>query len=147
MGAFVGLRSVATRDDMLRAVFEGLDYQFLDILEGLERGLAFRAKKIIAIGGAIHNEFWMQNKADVARRPVEVPAIEEATPLGAAILAGIGTGLYKDEEEAYARVHRPGRVYEPDPALEDTYRRGFELYRQVYPSLKDLHGKVFEQSV
>jgi sugar (pentulose or hexulose) kinase len=54
----------------------------------------------VAVGGATRNVFWMQNKADVTGLPVEVPEVEEATPLGAAILAGIGVGLYRDEQDA-----------------------------------------------
>ena len=56
----------------------------------------------MAVGGATRNAFWMQNKADMLGRPLEVPAVTEASPLGAAILAGIGVGLYRDEQEAYA---------------------------------------------
>ena len=65
------------------------------------------------MGGATRNEFWMQNKADVAGRPIEVPDVEEATPLGAAILAGIGVGLYRDERDAFERVYKPGKTFEP----------------------------------
>ena len=62
----------------------------------------------MAIGGAVNNAFWMQNKADVVGRPIEVPELDEAVPLGAAILAGIGVGLYRDEQDAFERVYRPG---------------------------------------
>ena len=86
---------------MLRAIIEGLDYQFLDIVLALETALDEQLERFIAVGGATRNEFWMQNKADVVGRPIEVPDVEEATPLGAAILAGIGMGLFEDEEDAY----------------------------------------------
>ena len=95
MGALIGLRNIVTRSDMLRAIIEGLDYQFREILQAYETGLGVAPERIVAIGGATHNRFWMQNKADVVGKPIEVPQLDEAVPLGAAILAGIGTGIYR----------------------------------------------------
>jgi xylulokinase len=142
MGAFVGLRSMTTRGDMIRAIVEGLDYQFLDIVRAVEKGLGIEAERIVAVGGATRGEFWMQNKADVVGKPIEVPRVEEATPLGAAILAGIGVGIYKDEQDAFEQVGRPGRVYQPNAALSQVYAQGFEVYRQLYPALADIHGTI-----
>lgn len=141
LGAFVGLSGRTTHGDMLRAIIEGLDYQFLDIVRAMESGLGMNVKSFVAVGGAVRNEFWMQNKADVVGRPIEVPDVEEATPLGAAMLAGIGVGLYQDEEDAFARVSRPGKRYEPNLELSARYAEWFEVYRQLYPSLKAVsHG-------
>jgi xylulokinase len=142
MGAFVGLRSAVGQGDLVRAIIEGLDYQFLEILNAVETALATRAERIVAVGGATRNEFWMQNKADVTGKIVEVPDVEEATPLGAAILAGIGVGVYTDEQDAYQQVHRPGRTYEPNPELAARYAEGFGRYRQVYPALRELHTAI-----
>ncbi|HEY3324201.1 MAG TPA: FGGY family carbohydrate kinase [Planctomycetota bacterium] len=140
-GSFTGLRSMTTRGDMVRAVIEGLDYQFLDMLKSFETGLGMTAQRVIAVGGAIKNAFWMQNKADVIGKAIEVPQLEEATPLGAAILAGIGVGIYKNEDDAYQRVYKPGKIYEPNPALADTYAQDFETYRLLYPLLSGI-GKI-----
>ena len=135
-GAFVGLSNLTTAGDLLRAVIEGLDYQFLDIVSSLERGLDVRLERFIAVGGATRNAFWMQNKADVVGRPIEVPDVEEASPLGAAMLAGIGLGLYRDEQAAFERVYRPGRIFQPDADLSARYARWFEIYRELYPALR-----------
>jgi xylulokinase len=135
-GCFAGLRSVTTRGDLVRAIIEGLDYQFLDMLVSFEKGLGTKAKRIVAVGGATKNEFWMQNKADVLGKSIEAPEIEEATPLGAAILAGIGVGVFKNEQDAFERVYKPGRVYKPNAALARTYANGFDLYRELYPALR-----------
>jgi xylulokinase len=142
LGAFVGLRNLATKGDMLRAVIEGLDYQFLEIVRAYETGLGVAPDRIVAIGGATNNAFWMQNKADVAGKPIEVPDLDEAVVLGAAILAGIGVGLYRDEEEAFQRVWRPGRTYEPNPKMTADYARWFETFGQVYPALRSIHGRL-----
>jgi xylulokinase len=129
---------------MVRAMIEGLDYQFLDIVTALEAGLNTRLEKFIAVGGATRNAFWMQNKADVVGRPIEVPAIDEATPLGAAILAGIGVGLYRDAHDAFRRVWRPGKTYQPDPALAPRYAQWFPIYRQLYPAMKEVNHRLFD---
>jgi xylulokinase len=142
LGAFAGLRNITTKGDMLRAIIEGLDYQFLQVVRGLERGLGVQPETIVAIGGAIHNQFWMQNKADVVGKPIEVPEIEEAVVLGAALLAGIGVGVYRDVADAYAQVHRPGRVYEPDLVLNARYRDWFTAFESLYPALKATHAAL-----
>lgn len=142
MGALVGLTNRADAVDLMRAVIEGLDFQFLDIVRAMESSLGKELDRLVAVGGGTRNRFWMQNKADVAGRPLEVPAITEATPLGAAILAGIGTGDYRDEQDAFERVFRPGERYEPDPVRSRQYAATFKTYRDLYPSLAALNQKI-----
>ena len=141
-GAFVGLRSIAAKGDMLRAVVEGLNYQFLQILAGLETGLQVTPEKYVTVGGGARNAFWMQNKADMVGKPFETPEIEEATPLGAAILAGIGVGLYTDEQDAYDQVYKPGRTFEPTEGLAEQYAQRYEVWQGIYPALKEISAKL-----
>jgi xylulokinase len=141
-GAFVGLKNICTKGDMLRAIIEGLDYQFLQVVRGMERSLGVRPDQIVAIGGAINNEFWLQNKADVVGTPIQVPELEEAVVLGAAILAGIGVGVYRNEQDAFAQVHRPGRLYEPDKQTHARYGEWFAVFEELYPALRQVHGKL-----
>ena len=144
LGAFVGLSSTSTRGDMLRAIFEGLDYQFLDIVNKMESQMGIQADNIVAVGGAIRNKFWMQNKADVTGRPIQVPEIEEATPLGAAILAGMGVGAYKNVQDAYEHVYKPGETYSPNTKLTSQYAEWFSIYQELYPTLKTLNHRLHE---
>jgi xylulokinase len=145
LGAFLGLNDTTKKEDMIRAVVEGLDYGFLDMLKALELGAGQKAEKITAIGGATRNEFWMQNKADVSGCPVITLEIEEATALGAAMLAGVGFGVYKNLAEAAQRVHRPGKLYEPDVKLAPLYTELFEIYRDIYPSLNRINSKIYNR--
>jgi xylulokinase len=145
LGGFIGLSNRATRGAMLRAVVEGLDYQFLDIVRTLRDDLGVPFDRVVVVGGAARNRFWMQNKADMVGglfgRIIEVSNIEEATSLGAAMLAGIGVGLYQDEEDAFACVQKPSTVYEPDPAAARVYAQLYPIYQQLYPALKSVsHG-------
>jgi len=144
LGAFVGMSTRATAGDLLRAMIEGLDYQFLEIVNAMEAALDRKLETFIAVGGAVRNAFWMQNKADVIGRPIDVPDVQESTPLGAAILAGIGVGLYKDEHDAFHRVYKPGTTFEPDPKLSPRYAEWFQIYQQLYPALKPVSHQLFD---
>ncbi len=144
LGAFVGMSTRATAGDVLRAMIEGLDYQFLEIVNAMEAALDRKLETFIAVGGAVRNAFWMQNKADVIGRPIDVPDVQESTPLGAAILAGIGVGLYKDEHDAFNRVYKPGTTFEPDPKLSPRYAEWFEIYQQLYPALVPVSHQLFD---
>jgi len=145
LGAFLGLNDTTTRADMLRAVIEGLDYAFVGMLRALEQGSGCKADKITAIGGAVRNEFWMQNKADVSGCVVDAPELEEATALGAAMLAGTGVGVYCNLQEAAQRVYRPGRQFEPDVKNVQVYAELFEIYREIYPALKSVNNQIYNR--
>ncbi len=144
LGAFVGLSNFAQRGDMLRAIIEGLDYQVRDILTALKAGLDVTPDRLVAVGGATRNAFWMQNKADILGLPIDVPDVEEATSLGAAILAGIGVGIYRNEQDAFDRVYRPGKTYQPDRLLTPRYSQWYPIYKQLYAALKPVNHQLYD---
>lgn len=145
LGVFAGMSTRTKQADLIRAVFEGLDFQFLETVRAMERATGTNATELIAVGGAIRNVFWMQNKADVVGRPVRVPEIEEATVLGAAILAGIGSGVYANAEEAYAQVSKGSVVYEPNVELTAFYAERFPLYQSLYQAIAPVNHAIFQQ--
>jgi len=145
LGAFVGLSNFAQRGDMLRAIVEGLDYQVFDIVTALKNGLGINPDRLVVVGGATRNPFWMQNKADITGLPIDVPEVEEATPLGAAILAGIGIGLYRNEQDAFERVYKKGKTYQPDPGLASKYAEWYQIYQQLYSVLKPVNHQLYDQ--
>jgi len=145
LGAFLGMNDTTKRGDMIRAVVEGLDYASLEMLKALELGVGQMADNITAIGGGTRNAFWMQNKADISGIPVETLEIEEATALGAAMLAGVGAGVYRDLGEAVQRVHKPGRVFEPNGKMVPLYAEMFEIYRKIFPSLQKLNNQIYNR--
>jgi xylulokinase len=145
LGAFLGLNDTTRRADLVRSVVEGLDYSFLDLLRALEQGAGQKAEKLTVIGGATRNEFWMQNKADVSGCLVETPEIEEGTALGAAMLAGVGAGVYKDLDEAVERVRKAGKIYEPEAKRTALYAELFEIYRQIYPALHRVNSRIYDR--
>ena len=86
----------------------------------------------------------MQNKADVLNRTIETTRIEEASTLGAAMLAGIGVEIYKNASEAYQRVRRSSRLWEPDPRVAGRYAELFTIYRELAPALRTIHHEIGE---
>ncbi len=145
LGAFLGLNDTTKKRDMVRAVVEGLDYAFLEMLKALEKGAEKKAENIVAIGGGTRNAFWMQNKANVSGRSVITLEIEEATALGAAMLAGVGVGVYQDLAGAVEQVRKPGKTFEPDPELSAVYAELFEIYRDIHPALQQVNGRIYNQ--
>jgi xylulokinase len=143
LGGFIGLSNIVSKPDMIRAMIEGLNYQFRDMIESLETALLNKTEKIIAVGGGTNNKFWMQNKADITGKVIEVPDVYEATPLGAALLAGIGIGIYNDENDAIRGTYRSGITYKPDLKLTKKYDEYFnEIYKKLYRSLIDVNKEI-----
>ena len=144
-GAFAGLTINADKGSLIRSVIEALNYQFRDMLIAFESATGSSVEKIVATGGAAKNKFWTQNKADITGKLIEVPAIEEATPLGAALVSGIGIGIYKDEKEAYQRTYHTSYVCEPDMNNKVLYDDYYHIYKNLYPDLKNINNNIYER--
>ena len=115
-GVFAGLSLNHDRGAMFRAVLEGCSFALRDIVDRLgELGLG--ADEIRVVGGGARSRLWLQMKADVTGHRVRVLADDEATALGAAMLAGVGAGTFADLDEAIGALTTLDAVaFEPDPA-------------------------------
>lgn len=116
-GALVGLTRGVTRAHVARATLESLAYQTRDVVDTMvaESGRPLTGLRVD--GGAAANNLLMQFQADILGVAVDRPKVIETTALGAALLAGLGVGLWKSEEEL-ERVRRPDRVFRPRMAPE-----------------------------
>ncbi len=135
-GAFIGLLNTTRKTDLFRAVIEGLNYQFLHILQTLERSMCTRFERIVASGGATRNAFWLQNKADISGMDVEVSEIQDTSPLGAALLAGVTLGVWRDLDDAVERVKGSTRLFHPDEARHARYAPLSAVYQSLAPALR-----------
>ena len=124
-GAILGLRTTHTRNEIARAVFEGLALEFRVVLSKFKELTGDRYPQVICIGGGSKNRFWTQLKADVTGRPLAINNIKENTSLGAAILAGLGAGIYRSAAHAFEILQSENVALPPDP-------ENFEIYRQIY---------------
>jgi len=94
-----------------------------------------------AIGGGAKSATWMQLKADLLGKPVHAMRVSEAVCLGAAILAGTGTGVYPSAQQASLRLSKIERTYRPDARKSAIYAERSARYRELYPALKNwLHS-------
>jgi len=98
-GAVFGLTRGTTKNHFVRATLESLAYQTKDVLTAMEADSGIQLKKLRVDGGAVANNFLMQFQSDILGVPVERPVITETTALGAAYLAGLAVGYWKDRAE------------------------------------------------
>jgi L-xylulokinase len=120
--------------DMLRALFEGVAFAHLAHLAKLEDS-GVGTGDITLSGGGAKSPLWPQMIADMLGRPVKVAAEKETGALGAAMAAAVGTGRYRDLDEAADAMVAPPRIVEPNPVMKDFYQRRFALWQAVEASL------------
>ena len=111
-GAILGLTRGATASHIARAALESIAYQTVDVLRAMERDSGIRLAELRVDGGATGNDLLMQFQADLLGVPVVRPQIQETTALGAAYLAGLAVGYWKDQAEISSQWHAERR-FEP----------------------------------
>jgi xylulokinase len=137
-GAFVGLRSDHTRGHLMRAVIEGLSFELRVLLQAVDNVFG-TTTTLNTVGGGARNEFWQQVKADVTGVTINCPDVEDATVQGAALIGGVGVGIFENLKDASKTVFRLRKRFEPRPEYVERYNEIFEDYVQVYPALRDLN--------
>ena len=111
-GAILGITRGTTRAHLARAALESMCYQTRDVVAAMEQDSGVQLKALRVDGGAVGNRFLMQFQADILGVPIEVPLITETTSCGAAYLAGLAVGFWKNKEEIGATLKMAER-YEP----------------------------------
>ena len=140
-GAVVGLTLATTRHDVAKAILEGLGFELRNNLETM-LSCGMRIEELVAVGGGAKSSVWLQLKADILNRPLRTLRCREAACLGAALLAGTGTGVYRHLEEAVAQTVHHDREFVPLPDHVTLYSKRYATYQQLYPSLRTLHSKL-----
>lgn len=136
-GVYYGLDFSKSKAHLVRAAMEGVAYSLKNNLDiAIERGAD--VKVLRAMGGAANSYLWTQIKSDVTGKEIVVPSSDTATTLGAAILAGIGVGLYKDFEDAVNCTIAIQRQHKPCIRNNLLYKNYYEKYLKIYESLKEL---------
>ena len=136
-GVFFGLTPRHTRAHMVRAVMEGVAFALADGLD-IVRELGTQPGLIVAAGGGSRSSVWRQIQADVFACPVTRAPVEEAAAYGAALMAGVGAGWWPGLSEAPRADENVGAAEVPCDANVARYREGREIYRELYPKLRDL---------
>ena len=116
-GTIVGLTRGVNKDHIIRATLESLAYQVNDVLEAMEADSGILLSALKVDGGASANNFLMQTQADMSQAPVHRPNCVETTAMGAAYLAGLAVGYWKDKEDV-KKNWSIDRIFQPQIAKE-----------------------------
>ncbi|MBE5979908.1 MAG: carbohydrate kinase [Paenibacillaceae bacterium] len=136
-GVYYGMDFGKTKGHFIRAAMEGVAMSLRHNLEvAAEAGASVDVLR--AMGGSANSLLWTQIKSDVTGKPVIVPSSDTATTLGAAILAGVGVGIYEDFEEAVKLTVENKRYHVPNQADRNIYDRNYRKYLSLYEHLKDM---------
>ena len=135
-GVYAGLALNHGRAHLYRAVLEGCTFALRDIVDRLdEMGLA--GDELRVVGGGARSPLWLQMKADVTARTVRVLTTNEATALGAAMLAAVGGAIFDDLDDAVDGMTALEPVaYEPDPSTADAYADAYGRYRALFDAME-----------
>ena len=132
-GAIFGLTRGAGHNHIIRAALESIAYQSTDVLKAMQADTGLEIKELKVDGGASANNLLMQFQADIARVTVRRPMIRETTALGAAYLAGLATGVWKDREQIKAQWTLD-KLYQPEMSADkarDLYKGWKNVIRRV----------------
>lgn len=134
-GVYLGLSFDKTRAHMIRSTMEGVGYALQhNLMTSYEADAD--VNELISVGGSANSAVWTQLKADITGKTIKVPKADEATGLGAAILAGVGTGCYESFEEAVYRTVKIQKEYIPNMKHHEIYSKYYDIYVDLYGRLK-----------
>lgn len=134
-GVFFGLSYHHTRGHLARAVIEGVIFALKQVLS-ISLELGGKVETVIASGGAAESPVWRQIMADIFDLPLYQTLLTEKASVGAALLAGVGVGVYRDFAEACHPMMQYGRITEPNPEHQAMYQARYEQFLRLYPLLQ-----------
>ena len=140
-GVFFGLSAMHQKRDLLRAVMEGVTYSLRDCVE-VFREMQIEVDDMMACGGGGSSPLWRQMLADLYRCPIQTTKSKEGPALGAAILAMVGTGAYASVPEACRAIIAADKICQPDEKAVPEYEKYYQLYRRIYPSLRERYQEL-----
>jgi len=143
-GVFFGLTLNHRPEHLVRAVLESVAFALRHVAGELIEGGA-RIDELRVCGGHAQSGEWNQIKADVTGFSVAVPrvreaalmGVREAALMGAAVLAGVGAGQFTDITSGANQMVRIDSVLEPDPERQQRYSQMFDIYKRLYPDLRE----------
>jgi xylulokinase len=139
-GGWIGLTARTTRAMLIRAVLEGVTFGMRDVLE-IMRGMGLACSQVRASGGGSRSPFWRQLQADIYRTPIVLTNASEGPAYGAALLAGVGTGVWNSVPQAAKAIKQIERIT-PNKKMADLYDRYYAVYDKLYGDLKARFAEI-----
>jgi xylulokinase len=135
--ALIGLAAGHSRGHIIRAIMEGVAFSLKDTLTIFQQ-LGVPVQAIRVGGGGARSPLWRQIQADVYGRSVETVQAEEGAAYGAALLAGVGAGVWPTVDAACSAVVRVAKRTPADPVATQVLQQTYARYRRIYPALKTI---------
>ncbi len=126
---------------MTQAVLEGVAFALRDSFE-VAKSLGISAERTKICGGGAKSPLWKRIIANVLNIKVDVPETEEGPALGAAMLAAVADGVYRNAEEAAAEIVKAADTVEPDAELAAKYEARYRQFQNIYPACEALFDKL-----
>jgi xylulokinase len=139
-GSFIGMKLGTRKPAMARAVMEGISYETYDTINA-HAATGIKITSVRLTGGAAKSPMWCQMLADIFKMPVQILDVAETGCLGAAMYAGVGSGVYKNCREAAKQVVRLGATYQPNTDTYAAYDEAYKRYNSYYEAM--VAGKVW----
>ncbi len=140
-GGWIGMTAKHTRAHLIRSLVEGVSYSLKDCLDIVE-SLGIEVSAVRASGGGARSPFWRDVLAGVFDKPIATLQTQEGSAYGAALLAMVGSGQFASVGEACAATIKEQSQTAPDASLAGVYRTGHGVFRDLYPALKPLFGRM-----
>jgi xylulokinase len=135
-GVMTGLKLETSRGEILKGLVEGMTFYIRETFETLP-GAGIQIADFRVVGGGSKSDAWIQISADILGRPFVRPIVNEAGVLGAAILAGLGSGVFSSLEAGVETMVKLDRTFEPDPKKQCLYNERFAKYQLLWPLMAD----------
>ncbi|MCE5340875.1 MAG: hypothetical protein LLF92_07075 [Planctomycetaceae bacterium] len=135
-GVIAGLKINTRRGEILKSIMECTSFYFLESIDSL-RNIGIDTNEFVVTGGGAKSNQWLKIKADIFGVPFVRPKIIECSALGAAMLAGISTGVFANARDAVSKCVRIDCTFEPDAKRHRIYKEKYEMYKQISPVLRD----------
>lgn len=142
-GVFFGMSYIHNQDHFVRSIMEGVAFSQLDCLN-LMKGLGIDSEHIVLIGGGSRSRIWKEIICDVFQTQIVTLKNEEGPAFGAALLAGVGCGLYNSVEQAVEKAVKKSSELLPDKGKSSVYGKTYEIYKSIYKSLKGDFKKLYD---
>ena len=136
-GAFIGLTPRHQQSHLIRSVLEGITFGMREQV-AIMRSMGLKVDQVRASGGGARSSFWRQMQADMYEAPVVTVNVSEGAALGAAILAGVGTGVWKTVSQATTAIIKIQHRSLPHKIRAAQYAKLYRTYAALYPALQNV---------
>jgi xylulokinase len=140
-GLLAGLHLGTLRGEILKGIIEGVAFYLKEVVDSLP-ATGIKITNFCAVGGGSRSDTWVQTCTDIFGLPFTRPVITEAGTLGAAIIAGVGSGIFESYAEGIAAMVKLERTFEPDLSKYERYQTRYQFYKRMEPLMANFLREI-----